>query len=273
MANLSLRLIEASKVLDRLYRRFNRLREVAVVTLASDYALTKFNDRTYSEANRYRPESTGYVSGLYPWEEQALQEHFPPPPAHILVGGAGSGREPLALSDLGYQVTAFEPVPSLVYAMRRQNTVERRNPIACFIGGYEALPLVVAPGRGEKVNVSDQGPFDAAILGWGSFSHITDERQRQHTLRLFGELTAGPILLSFTSTREDDEVAASRIRSTLLKRKHRHPADRFSMTMGFQHPVSEDEVRELCGRSGLSVLKIDFAHTSLAPHVVLQKSS
>ncbi|HJU82414.1 MAG TPA: hypothetical protein VJ796_11820 [Acidimicrobiia bacterium] len=272
MANLSMSLIQASKVLDRLYRRLNRLREVAVVTLASDYALAEFNDRTYSEAGRYQPESSGYVSGLYPWEEQALQEHFPSPSAHILVGGAGSGREPFALSDLGYQVSAFEPVPSLVYAMERQNT-ERKNPIACFVGGYEGLPFVVTPAQGEKVNLSDLGPFDAAILGWGSFSHIINERQRQHTLRLFGELTAGPILLSFTSTREDDKVQASRIRSRLLKRRQRHPADRFSMTMGFQHPVSEEEVRELCNRSGLAVLKLDFAHTSLAPHVVLQRSS
>lgn len=271
MADLSLNLILASRLFDRIYRRFNRLRELAVVTLASDYALAKFNDRTYSESSRYLPNSTGYVSGLYPWEEQALRDHFPAAPAHILVGGAGSGREPFALSELGYQVTAFEPVLSLVDAMQQQGKAQDR--VACYAGGYEELPFVMSPARGERIRLSDLGPFDAAILGWGSFSHINDERQRQNALRHFGELTSGPILLSFTSTRGDEEIPTSRIRSTLLKRKHRHPADRFSMSMGFQHPVTELEVSDLAGGAHLNILKIDFSHTSLAPHAVLQRSA
>lgn len=271
VGDLSLNLILASKLFDRIYRRFNRIRELAVVTFASDYALTKFNDRTYSEASRYQPDSTGYVSGLYPWEEEALQQHFPPPPGHILVGGAGSGREPFALSDLGYRVTAFEPVLSLVDAMQQQGSTKERVGVGCYAGGYEDLPYVISPDNVETIHLSELGPFDAAIVGWGSFSHICDERQRQNTLRHFGELTSGPILLSFTSTREDGELRTSKIRSMLLKRKHRHPADRFSMSMGFQHPVSEYEVNELASEAGLAVLKIDFSHTSLAPHAVLQR--
>jgi hypothetical protein len=272
VGDLSLNLILASRLLDRIYRRLNRLRELAVVTFASDYALAKFNDRTYREASRYLPSSTGYVSGLYPWEEQALQQHFPPPPAHILVGGAGSGREPFALSDLGYRVTAFEPVLSLVDAMQQQGGTKEHVGVACYAGGYEELPYVISPTEGERIRLSELGPFDAAIIGWGSFSHICDERQRRNTLRRFGELTSGPILLSFTSTREDGELPILKIRSMLLKRKHRHPADRFSMSMGFQHPVSEHEVKELAGEAGLAVMNIDFSHTSLAPHAVLQRS-
>jgi hypothetical protein len=273
MVDLSMNLIQASKALDRIYRRFNRLREVAVVTFASDRALAAFNDGVYSESNRYVPSSSGYVSGLYPWEEQALQERFPPPPAHILVGGAGSGREPLAFSDLGYRITAFEPVLSLVQAMQQQVTARRDTAIACYLGGYEELPFVKSPQSGESIHLSQLGPFDGGILGWGSFSHIPDERQRQTTLKHFAELTPGPVLLSFTSTRENEEVRSSTIRSRILKRRHRHPADRFSMVMGFQHPVTEHEVRELANRAGLAVVKIDFSHTSLAPHVVLQRAS
>ena len=272
MADLSLKLLRASTAVDRIYRRFNRMRELAVVTLASDSALARFNERSYGQASRYQPNSGGYVSGLYPWEEQAIKEYFPLAPAHILVGGAGSGREPFALSDLGYQVTAFEPVLSLVDAMQQQRNAQDRVGVACYAGGYEGLPFVMAPPHGERVHLSGIGPFDAAILGWGSFSHICDERQRQNTLRHFGELTSGPILLSFTSTREDGEFRTSGIGSKLLKRKHRHPADRFSMSMGFQHPVTELEVRQLADRADLTVLKIDFSSTSLAPHAVLQRS-
>ena len=266
-------LIRASNAVDRLYRRFNRLREVAVVTLASDQALAEFNDRAYGEARRYLPTSSGYVSGLYPWEEQALQEHFPPPPAHILVGGAGSGREPLALLDLGYSVTAFEPVFTLVQAMQQQVSARGDISVGCYLGGYEELPFVKSPRGGESIDLSELGPFDGGILGWGSFSHISNERQREKTLRHFGHLTSGPLLLSFTSTRDDGEIPSSGIRSRILKRKHRHPADRFSMSMGFQHPVTEREISELASRTGLAVVKIDFSHTSLAPHVVLQGST
>ncbi|HEU4487953.1 MAG TPA: hypothetical protein VFS38_01555 [Actinomycetota bacterium] len=273
MVDLSMNLIRASNAIDRLYRRFTRLREVAVVTFASDQALAEFNDRTYREASRYSPTSSGYVSGLYPWEEQALQEHFPPPPAHILVGGAGAGREPLALSDLGYRVTAFEPVLSLVQAMQQQVSARGDIAVACYLGGYEELPFVKSPRSSESIRLSQLGPFDGGILGWGSFSHISNERQRQNTLRHFGELTSGPLLLSFTSTREEGEIPRSGIRSRILKRRHRHPADRFSMSMGFQHPVTEHEIRELARRTGLAVARIDFSHTSLAPHVVLQRSA
>ena len=273
MVDVGMSLIRASEAVDRVYRRFNRWRELAVVTFASDRALAAFNDRAYSASSRYLPSSSGYVSGLYPWEEQALHEHFPRPPAHILVGGAGSGREPFALSDLGYRVTAFEPVISLVKAMQRQIDADREIAVTCFDGGYEDLPLVRPLGQSDSIHLSELGPFDAAILGWGSFSHITDERQRQTALIHFAELIPGPILLSFTATREDNEVSRSGFRRRLLKRRHRHPADRFSMTMGFQHPVSESEVKELASRAGLAVIKIDFSHTSLAPHAVLQRAS
>jgi hypothetical protein len=175
------------------------------------------------------------------------------------------------LSDLGYRVTAFEPVLSLVDAMQQQGSTKDRG-VACYAGGYEELPYVKSPAHGERIHISELGPFDAAIVGWGSFSHICDERQRHNTLRHFGEFTSGPILLSFTSTREDEELPTSKIRSALLRRKHRHPADRFSMSMGFQHPVSEHEVSKLANEAGLAVLNIDFSHTSLAPHAVLQKS-
>ena len=50
--------------------------------------------------------------GLYPWETDWFERRLPSPPASILIGAAGGGREAAALRDLGYQVRAFEPSAS-----------------------------------------------------------------------------------------------------------------------------------------------------------------
>src|SRR5687767_14651727 len=51
------------------------------------------------------------LGGLFDWEEQVVREHFPPPPARVVVTGAGAGREVLALLRLGYDAVGFEPSP------------------------------------------------------------------------------------------------------------------------------------------------------------------
>ena len=47
---------------------------------------------------------------LFDWEREWLAADLPPPPAKILLGGAGSGREVLSLSAQGYEILAFDPV-------------------------------------------------------------------------------------------------------------------------------------------------------------------
>jgi len=54
-------------------------------------------------------------SGLYPFERRGLA-FFPPPPARLLLHGAGAGRELFALLAMGYTVDAYEPVASFVNA-------------------------------------------------------------------------------------------------------------------------------------------------------------
>ena len=49
--------------------------------------------------------------------KRCFERYFPPPPAHILVGGAGGGREAFALLERGYRVTAFEPSEALAASM------------------------------------------------------------------------------------------------------------------------------------------------------------
>src|SRR5918994_2664192 len=92
------RFILATRRLDRTYRRLDRLRSTAILAIASDAALERFNAWTYSGSASYRPGSEDFRTDLFPWEEEAIERFFPRPPARVLVGGAGGGREPLALA-------------------------------------------------------------------------------------------------------------------------------------------------------------------------------
>ncbi|MBW2191836.1 MAG: hypothetical protein JRG93_20055, partial [Deltaproteobacteria bacterium] len=55
----------------------------------------------------FRPDNDH--DGLYEWEQRWFERRLPAPPASILIGAAGAGREASALRQLGYHVHAFEP--------------------------------------------------------------------------------------------------------------------------------------------------------------------
>jgi SAM-dependent methyltransferase len=263
-----LRAIDKSRVIERIYSRLNSIRSLTVLAFASDATLDAFNASAYGTAERYDPESLAYVSSLYPWEEEAIDRYFPTAPARILVGGAGAGREPLALAERGYQVTAFEPVAKLAEAMAKRAS-ETGDVVRVYRGSYRDLPHLESAGGQGTVTLAST--FDAAIIGWGSFSHLYTERGRIEALTSMASLTEGPILASFIATRPEGDAPASRLRSWLVQRRDRHPADRFSISMGFQHPVNEQEVRELAAAVDLEVVALEFSGAALAPHVVLTR--
>jgi hypothetical protein len=265
---LGKRLILASRVVERIYGRLDRIRSTAILGLASDAALDLYNKHVYEGADRYRPDSEAFVGVLYPWEEAAIRNHFPPPPAHLLIGGAGAGREPLALATIGYRVTAFEPVPALAASMDQTARARGLADVATYVAGYQNLPALTSLD-GTRETLSTLGPFDGAVIGWGSFSHLRSEAARVETLRQMSAETHGPVLVSFISVRLEGPSDSGKLRSRLLRRRGRHSSDRFSMTMGFHHPVNQEEVRRLADAAGLEVVAIDFSAASLAPHAVL----
>lgn len=261
-----LKAIKLSRAIERTYSRLDRLRSLAVVALASEATLDRFNATAYGAAERYDPGSDGYVSSLYPWEEQTIGRYFPPPPARILVGGAGAGREPFALAERGYDVVAFEPVARLAETMAKRAAATVAA-VTSYQGGYLELPRLNPVGGGDAETLASG--FDAAVIGWGSISHLYTDRARVRALESMAALTNGPILVSFIAVRDEGPPPASRVREWLVGRRGRHPADRFSMSMGFHHPVNEEEVRDLAASADLEVAALDFSKTALAPHAVL----
>jgi hypothetical protein len=247
--------------LDRGYRLFDRLRSELVAALAADAVLDRFNELVYGRGRTYLPGPAGSSEGLFPWEESIVRDFFPPPPARILVGGAGGGREALDLANRGYDVVGFDPSSTLV----------------------DAFAEHVAPGTRVRVHhasyaemdslVETYGPmaFDAAIIGWSSFSHLRDERSRIATLTSFAQLAKGPILVSFVPVTGPLSRRLQRFRRRLPRVAGRDPEGAFSAGIGFYRSLDEDDVRFLAREAGLDVVAVRF--DLMPPHVVLSAPS
>jgi SAM-dependent methyltransferase len=260
LTTLGARVVVLSGVVDQAYRWFDRLRSELVSSLASDEVLDRFNEFAYGGAPRYRPESGHFREYLFPFEEHALDQFFPPPAARVLIGGAGGGREAFALARRGYRVVAFEPAQALVDQLARGSG---DLPIEVHRGAYGDLEQLFPPA---------EETFDAAILGWVSFSHLRSERDRLDALHHFARLTSGPVLVSFLALKSEPTQRLARFRRLLPRLTDRDPQDVFAMTVGFYHPVDEDEVRDLAGRAGMRVLHLNFDTRETSwPHAVLQR--
>lgn len=131
-------------------------------------------------------------AGPFAWEPPWWEADLPSAPARILVGGCGTGREVRALLDRGYRVWAFDPSPVAVAACRRAN------PDAEHVECFDYATLSRRPDAGTSAVHPSDLPFDAALLGWGSLSHLLAPSEH---VRLFEALArlcpGGPILASF----------------------------------------------------------------------------
>jgi hypothetical protein len=137
------------------------------------------------------------TQSMFPWELTWFEAALPRPPARVLVGAAGHGREVLALRGLGYDVDAFEPAPrsrSQLYAAVASGTA--------LTGSYEDL---VHGHKGEPSPLAALAAkrYDAILLGWASLSHLPDARERRALFEACHALCPrGPILASFFYARE-----------------------------------------------------------------------
>jgi hypothetical protein len=253
------RVIRATTAVDQAYRFFHRARCELVLAFASEALLDRYNDLAYSRDAAYRAGSPSFRTHLFPWEEQAMAAFFPPPPARILIGGAGGGREAFALARRGYTVVAFERSRQPVLTMATHGPEDL--PLEVYCAGYEDLPTL-HPVRPDQpvVDLTALPRFDAAIVGWGSFTHLRSEAQRVHTLRIFAGVTRGPVLVSFLARPDDtgSRSDAGRLRHRLPGRFNQDPGNVFDMGYGLFHRYSRAEIVGLMDAAGLTI-----AHLSL----------
>lgn len=216
-----------------------------------------------SEAGRVRL-TTALYSGrgkplkveLFDWEHEWFVQDLPAAPAKILVGGAGAGRELLWLRGRGYNATGFDPASD----SRTSDLLQ---------ASYEDL---VADGSESLTELQRSGPYDAILLGWGSYTHISSAAARGELLVRLRELSQGPVLLSFWS--QDFGKRPGRAKDVGFKLGRLlgdgAPADLSADSVyshcGYCHRFSKAELRKLAREAGYH---IEFRESSTYPHATM----
>src|SRR5262245_49773571 len=270
LAVLGARLVRFTYVVDRAYLRFDQMRSWLVLAFAPEAFHHAYGEIAYDATSTYRAGADDFRHGLFTWEERAIDGSFPRPPARILIGGAGGGREAFALVERGYDVVAFEPAPRLARSMENAS-ISSGGKLQAFRGGYGDLPFIRPAGGGDTLNLGRLPRFEAAILGWASFSHLTSDRERVRTLQQIATLTNGPILVSFfLSTSNGHMTTGRRWLAPLRRRAARWGDSVFTVGMGYTRLLTEAELRELAAQAGLIVASMDS--DSKWPNAVLARA-
>ncbi len=143
---------------------------------------------------------------LHDWEGPWFERRMPRSPARVLVGGAGVGREAVALAAQALAVDAFDPAPELVLACRRA-----LGPAAHVeqLSYEDFSTTVLDAGNGDgSTDALRARRYRAILLGSGSLTHVLAADEHERLLRACAVLCPeGPILMSFYC--EDDAAAAA----------------------------------------------------------------
>lgn len=158
----------------------------AATSFADGFALGVLSedDRVSITSSLYARKGTSASAELFDWETDWFKQALPAAPGRILVGGAGAGREMRWLQENGYSAVGFDPVAGRVHDL------------ALSCASYEDL---VAHNSEQFQRLLQQGPYDAVLLGWGSYTHISSPEVRAELLVKLRGLCNGPVLLSFWS--------------------------------------------------------------------------
>ena len=128
--------------------------------------------------------------GLFDFEAWALADHFPAPPASVLVVGCGAGRELLALRARGYRCAGLEPDRRLLEAARARLGED------VVLVQASAQELAADLALGGSLDAVDA--VDAVIVGWAVWGHVLRREERVQALEaLRARCPGGPVLLSW----------------------------------------------------------------------------
>ncbi len=127
--------------------------------------------------------ATDVAGGLMKWEQE-FYPRFLKPDDRILIVGCGTGRDLIALLDLGYRADGLDVVPECT-AIARLHLQRRGLTANIYTGPIETTSL---PGR-----------FDAFIFSWFCYGYIPQSRTRIRVLRKVKDHLnpGGRILISY----------------------------------------------------------------------------
>ena len=113
------RLLSWSFELDRVARVFAIAREALAFPILAENDWLELGRSLYGHSSKYSAGSEHNESGLFSFQRSAIEAAFPPPPASILVGACGGGRELFALLERRYRMAAaYDPVATFIEALR-----------------------------------------------------------------------------------------------------------------------------------------------------------
>jgi hypothetical protein len=194
-------------------------------------------------------------SGLFEWETAAIVNHTSPG-SRVLVPAAGSGREVIALTNMGYRAIGYDPNPVLVRSGRS---------LIDEIGSAAEL----WPSEGAAIPDDIGGRFDAVLFGWGGVSHIVGSRRRTETFRQLIERLEpdGVAIVSFLWRSDDSTTFRTihRIATTIRRilRSDELPELGDSSDGSFDHHFTFDEIAAELATVGfveIERIRMPYAH-------------
>lgn len=189
-------------------------------------------------------------AGLDAWERRIYRDVLRPSD-HVLLVGCGTGRDLLALRELGYDVTGLEQVPELV-EMARRHLLRR------------GLTATVLEGFVESLNLDER--YDAVVFSDGCYSSLPRSASRIATLtRVKTRLSPeGRVVVAYRGFSGQSRLSRllTRISAGLVRADWRpEPGDTFSRDhlarriLRYEHRFRAGEFAGECAAAGLRVLR------------------
>jgi hypothetical protein len=228
----------------------------------------------YTTQSTYLPGGPRFDAGLFDWERRVLAT--PPFPSHgrVLLGGAGGGRELVGLSALKYRVVAFEPSSTL--AAGAKQLAAGIDGTEVYQASYADLIRAIRCGEGPLAKALLNEHFDAIVLGWGSFSHLTDPDERVALLHAVRDLAPdAPVMLSWLPPPTMPGVDATKVQQVLRRlfavlgaSGTISPGDGFISGAGFYTGMVASQVKALADDAGYCMVldeRWPYPHALLEP--------
>jgi len=203
--------------------------------------------RTWDEFSRSDAE---ILSGLMPWEK-AWYERVLKPADHILLVGCGTGRDLIALLELGYRVDGLDISGRAIELARR--VLERRRLSAGLYTG--PIEEIVPPGT-----------FDTVIFSWFCYGYIPEAATRIEALRNVRRVLTpgGRILIGYVPAERPPRalpIALTRTVARLTRSDWRPelgdvlgPVTADVRALRYEHQFQEGELDDEARAAGLTVV-------------------
>jgi SAM-dependent methyltransferase len=210
----------------------------------------------YSEDSQFLDRDHN-LRGLSTWEAAAIDAQTEPG-TRVLVPATGGGREVLALTDMGYDATGYDPAPELV---------DLGNRLITETGSRATLLL----SHGNDLPEGLEPPYDWALFGWGSISHVQGSSTRIAVFRSIHDvLVPGGIFIMSFLPRQPNSLRYNlvyRVARTVRDLRRSHDPLELGDTIdgSFDHRFTFDEIgRELTAAGFEELERIPEPY----PHVV-----